>query len=52
MLPYPSGVTHIVLRKGAQVLAKRLISPNAPAVTELSPNGGETWLLPVSMSIN
>jgi len=43
MLPYPSGVARIVLRKGAQQLAIRPVSVHAPIVTVLSPNGGETW---------
>ena len=43
MLPYPSGVTHIVLRKGSQILVSRPASASAPVVTIVSPNGGETW---------
>ncbi len=43
MLPYPSGVARIVLRKGTQVLAERPVSAHAPVVTVLSPNGGESW---------
>jgi len=43
MLPYPSGVARIVLRKGAQQLAVRPVSAHVPTVTVLFPNGGETW---------
>jgi hypothetical protein len=43
MLPYPSGVASIALKKGSQELVTRTVSANAPAVTVLSPNGGETW---------
>jgi hypothetical protein len=43
MLPYPSGVARIVLRKGAQQLAVRPVSAHAPTVAVLSPNGGEAW---------
>jgi len=43
MLPYPPGVSRIVLKRGAQELAVRPVSANAPTVTVLSPNGGETW---------
>jgi hypothetical protein len=43
MLPYPSGVARIVLKKGSQELAVRPVSANAPVVAVLSPNGGETW---------
>ncbi|MBI1879188.1 MAG: hypothetical protein HYR94_13375 [Chloroflexi bacterium] len=42
-LPYPSGVTRIVLKKGSQELAVRSVSAHAPVVTVLSPNGGENW---------
>jgi hypothetical protein len=43
MLPYPSGVARIVLKKGTTELAVQPITANAPAVTITSPNGGETW---------
>jgi len=43
MLPYPSGVARIVLRKGAQQLAVQPVSAHTPTVTVLSPNGGEAW---------
>jgi Tol biopolymer transport system component len=43
ILPYPPGVARIVLKKGSQELAVRSVSTNAPVVTVLSPNGGETW---------
>jgi hypothetical protein len=43
MLPYPSDVARIVLRKGAQTLAARPVSVHGPTVTVLSPNGGEVW---------
>ena len=43
MLPYPPGVARIVLKKGSQELAVRSVSANAPSITVLSPNGGETW---------
>jgi len=43
MLPYPSGVARIVLRKEAQQLAVRPVSIHATTITVLSPNGGEDW---------
>jgi hypothetical protein len=43
MLPYPSGVARIVLKKGTEEIAVQLASANAPIVTVLSPNGGESW---------
>lgn len=43
ILPYSPDVTRIVLKKGATELAVRAVSAHAPAVTVLSPNGGETW---------
>jgi len=43
MLPYPSGVARIVLKKGASEVAVQSVSSNAPVVTVASPNGGETW---------
>jgi hypothetical protein len=43
MLPYPEGVSRIVLKKGAQELAVRHVSAHVPVVTVLSPNGGESW---------
>jgi len=43
MLPYPSGVARIVLKKGASELGIQSVSANAPVVTVLSPNGGESW---------
>lgn len=43
MLPYPSGVARIVLMKGTTELAVKPVSANAPVVTVVSPNGGETW---------
>jgi len=43
MLPYPDGVARIVLKQGAIILTSQVVSPNAPDVTVLSPNGGENW---------
>jgi len=43
ILPYPSSVARIVLKKGSHVLVVRQVSANAPVVTVLSPDGGETW---------
>ncbi len=43
ILPYPVGVARIVLKKGADELAVQSVSTNAPVVTVISPNGGETW---------
>ena len=43
MLPYPPGVNRIALRKGTTELAIRRVSDHAPAVTVLSPTGGESW---------
>ena len=43
MLPYPTDVARIVLKKGTAELAVQSVSANAPVITVLSPNGGETW---------
>jgi len=43
MLPYPSGVARIVLKKESQELAVRPVSANEPVVAVLFPNGGESW---------
>ena len=43
MLPYPSGVSRVVLKKGTTELAVQLVSTSTPTVTVASPNGGETW---------
>jgi Leucine-rich repeat (LRR) protein len=43
LLPYPPGTARIALRKGMVELAVRSVSPHAPEVTVLSPNGGESW---------
>jgi hypothetical protein len=43
MLPYPSGVARIVLKKETAELAIQSASASAPVVAVLSPNGGETW---------
>ncbi|HUW09116.1 MAG TPA: hypothetical protein VM537_05265, partial [Anaerolineae bacterium] len=43
MLPYPSGVDRVVLKKGTTELATQSVSASAPSVTVVSPNGGETW---------
>jgi alpha-tubulin suppressor-like RCC1 family protein len=51
MLPYPSEVARIVLKKGSQELAVRSVSANAPVVTVLSPNGGETWAASGSQTV-
>jgi hypothetical protein len=43
MLPYPAGVTRIVMKKNSQELVTRPVSHNSPYVTVISPNGGEAW---------
>jgi hypothetical protein len=43
MLPYPSNVARIVLKKETREIAVQPVSANAPIVTVLSPNGGESW---------
>jgi len=42
-LPYPPGVSRLVLKKGAAILASRNVTANSPAVTVTSPNGSENW---------
>jgi hypothetical protein len=42
MLPYPSGVARVVLKKGAAELAVQTVSSSAPQVTVTYPNGGES----------
>ncbi len=37
------GTAQIVLKRGEQVLAVGTVSPNAPTVDLLAPNGGEEW---------
>ena len=41
--PYPAGTARIRLMQGATALDERGVSPNAPWVTVLMPNGGEQW---------
>ncbi len=41
-VPWITGTSRIVLRNGASQLAERLVSPHAPVVQVLSPNGGES----------
>lgn len=43
VLPYPDGLSRIVLRKGNSVLTDRLISANKPEISLSYPNGGEIW---------
>jgi hypothetical protein len=42
-LPVLAGMRHIVLRKGTLELDRLTVSPSAPTVTVLHPNGGEVW---------
>ncbi len=42
LLPYDGNTRRIVLLHDSQILDERLASAHAPAVTVLSPNGGET----------
>ena len=41
--PYPAGTARIRLVQGQTVLDERVVSPHAPQVTVLTPNGGEQW---------
>jgi hypothetical protein len=50
ILPAPADACAIELRHGDQVLDNRQISPNAPVVNLLSPNGGELWEGEVTVS--
>jgi hypothetical protein len=43
-LPWAEGTTSIVFTHNGVEIGRRSISPNAPAVSLLSPNGGEAWL--------
>jgi photosystem II stability/assembly factor-like uncharacterized protein len=43
ILPYPDDLARVVLRKGLSELVVRAVSPNAPVVNVITPNGGETW---------
>jgi hypothetical protein len=42
VVPYMPGTAFIVVSKDGRVLAKRAVSPHAPDVKVLYPNGGET----------
>ncbi len=42
-VPYPNSTTQIVLTRKGTPIASRVVSPHAPTVRLLSPNGGETW---------
>jgi len=42
LLPWPAGVTRILLKHHDYVLDERVISANAPTVTVTAPNGGES----------
>lgn len=41
--PYPLATARVRLMQGTAVLAERVVSPNAPQVTVLGPNGSEQW---------
>ncbi len=43
MLPYPTGIARIIVKKGASELAVRSVSASSPVVSILSPSSGETW---------
>jgi hypothetical protein len=40
--PFPSGTTSAQIWYGSHLLGERAVSPNAPSVQLISPNGGET----------
>lgn len=42
-IPYPAGTARIVLRHRGVPIAARSVSPHAPTVRLISPNGGEMW---------
>lgn len=43
IIPYDPAMLHVALYQGNTLLAERRASANAPQVTLLSPNNGETW---------
>lgn len=43
MLPFNNAAKSIRIRKGAQTIATRVFSANAPTVQVTYPNGGEVW---------
>jgi hypothetical protein len=42
-IPYPNGTAQIALTRKGTSIASRAVSPHAPTVRLLSPNGGERW---------
>ncbi len=42
-VPWLEGVTTAVFRYEGTEIARRIVSPNAPTVNIITPNGGETW---------
>ena len=43
ILPYPSGVRHIVFSHGEQIVAQVPVSAHPPTARFLNPHGGEFW---------
>jgi hypothetical protein len=41
--PHTAGTARVRLTQGATVLDEQVVTPNAPQVTVLSPNGGKQW---------
>lgn len=50
VFPYDDRTARIVLKQGETELASRWVSANAPTVTVLSPNGGESFAETMSIS--
>jgi hypothetical protein len=50
--PYPSDTTSIQIWHGSHLLIERAVSPNAPTVQLISPNGGESVPANGNLTIN
>lgn len=50
MVPFPADTAFVRIRHGDDILAERAVSANAPQVTLLAPNGGETLTAPLDIS--
>ena len=50
LLPFPANTAFVRVRHEGDILAERAVSDNAPQVTLLAPNGGETLAAPLEIS--
>ena len=50
LVPFPADTAFVRVRHGDDILAERAVSANAPQVTLLAPNGGETLAAPLDIS--